>query len=325
MVQVTIRTRHDEFENDTSWALVTMRKPSEAQTVLTEADQLPAPLSVATYNKSRAASSTGQMGKVKTLAASKKADQEATHSGENAHMQVRSHLVGRSNLKFSPVYGKFNTHVMSWWFMCDLAKKLLVNVVFAIGQDAENSLWKFHVFLIIGAYIIMHAVFNPSPGRTSNLFEMSASVMILIILYTSSIGDFKQENTLQGILGVLLGLMIFMLGCVKAWSDKIRLVGAMHQCLVCVSIATATRVTQRGQKDVQEASGERHSRHSGELNEMTQPAEAAEQHTVPLREEVTTMRATDSLDEEASEEHTATRHTYAPDEFESILPQSEMR
>jgi hypothetical protein len=290
MLQATIRKRVDESGNDTSWALVTMRKPAEAQKVIAEADNL-VPLTVALYDILQAGQSTGDMPKVKRLAASKQEGRESKQLDENAQIQIRTHLVGRSGLRFSPVYGKFNANVMSWWFAVDLTKKLLVNVVFAIGQDKEHSMWKFHVFLIIGASIVMHTVYNPSPGRTSNLFEMSASIMILIVLYTSSISDFRQENTLQAILAFLLGLMVLLVGCVKAWSDKARIMDFMSRCLVCMAAATNV-VQQQRAAGMNPARGEKARRESAELNETDGGAAA---------------------DLEVAEEHQG-------DEFESILP-----
>ena len=49
--------------------------------------------------------------------------------------------------------------VKSWWFVVDLGKKLFVNVAFAVGENTPGSLWKLHIFLAIGACIVLHTVF----------------------------------------------------------------------------------------------------------------------------------------------------------------------
>lgn len=141
-------------------------------------------------------------------------DLEANKSVDgNAAKVVRNHFLQQKQNKFTPFYGEYNEGVRNWWFMVDLLKKLLISLAFTFGENMPESLWKPYVFFIIGAYVVLHSVFDPCPTLATNFFESFTSICVMLMLYMTSIPEFKDN--LQNLLAALLITIVVMLGCVK--------------------------------------------------------------------------------------------------------------
>ena len=115
-----------------------------------------------------------------------------------ANQAARKHLMEQSELMFSPMYTSVKEDVMHWWFFVDIAKKGLVSLLVAVGENDPNSQWKGYIFLVISAFVVIHGSVDPSPNRTSDCFELSTSVLVLLILYLSV--SHARKDSLESLL-----------------------------------------------------------------------------------------------------------------------------
>jgi hypothetical protein len=126
-------------------------------------------------------------------------------AAEKASQIARATLLEQKDLLFSPIYGKVNEDVMRWWFAVDLAKKFLVSVAVAFGENGLSD-HKSEVFLIIGTYVVLYSTYSPSPSPTENFFEMTSSVCIMVMIYWSSVSELKDR--LQNVLATMMVVLV---------------------------------------------------------------------------------------------------------------------
>jgi hypothetical protein len=199
VVNVTVRHRIANGAN-TSWALVTMETAEGAEAALAAPFVMAGTneLIVTRYDRKVAKISRGGMALIKEKAdlatgmmLSRDYDNKIRERAASL-MTARSHVLHKSNLRFSPMYGTYSEGVMSWWFMADIVKRFTLLLFFTVGEDDEDSHWKTQVFILMGVYVILEGVHNPFPTMRSDFFEATTCVIIMVVLHTSSISDLEE-------------------------------------------------------------------------------------------------------------------------------------
>jgi hypothetical protein len=202
---------------NTSWALITMATPDGAEAALAAPSVMAGnkKLMVSQYDEKiakvahRRDRARGRISRTR-IDSGKRLSQDYENSRkkqDTAHVAARAHLLQQEHLLFSPMYGNYAEHVLSWWFFSDILKKLSVSVTYAIcGNNADSSPWKFMVFLFLGMYVVVQCVCSPNLTRKGEFFEMMSCILVMVVLYSSSLH--QLGGTLKAILGVLMALMV---------------------------------------------------------------------------------------------------------------------
>jgi hypothetical protein len=98
---------------------------------------------------------------------------------------VRDQCYGE--LRYSLLSRKYERQYANIWFVYELFRKLLINVLFLLGQNSGVEFqWKLWVFLVLALSILLNVVLQPYYHAMDNRQEAIALTGLLLILYVAS-------------------------------------------------------------------------------------------------------------------------------------------
>jgi hypothetical protein len=93
-----------------------------------------------------------------------------------------------SELRYSVLSTKYSKpYAAVWFFYGDLLRKLVINVLFLIGQNSGvHFQWKLWVFMVLAGSVLLNVVLQPHYHAMDNRQEAIALTGLLLILYVAS-------------------------------------------------------------------------------------------------------------------------------------------
>jgi hypothetical protein len=132
-------------------------------------------------------------------------------------------------VKFDPLscfYGYTSHEHSSWWFLVELLRKMVVNLVYLRGVDSCDKFpWQECLIVFLIFYALLHNYEMPYHTRLGNFLEMFSTMFIVMVLHaaTSSDGGLdSDESYLSGYVRALFVLVLLALMGVLFMVIKLR-------------------------------------------------------------------------------------------------------
>ena len=137
-------------------------------------------------------------------------------------------------VKFDPLscfYGYTSHEHSSWWFLVELLRKMVVNLVYLRGVDSCDKFpWQECLIVFLIFHALLHNFEMPYRTRLGNFLEMFSTMFIVMVLHAATSADGgldSDQNYLSGYVRalfvlVLLALMgaLFMIIKLRDYWDK---------------------------------------------------------------------------------------------------------
>ena len=112
-------------------------------------------------------------------------------------------------MRFSLLSNKYRSGINSWWFAWELLRKVIINVLFVLGQNKSyNFGWKLFVFIVLVGSMMLNMCVQPYYSKNDDRLEAIALSALLLVLYVANSLDSLEMAWVQWMIFVSLCLVI---------------------------------------------------------------------------------------------------------------------
>jgi hypothetical protein len=114
-------------------------------------------------------------------------------------------------VKFDPLscFFGYATDRSSWWFLVELLRKMVVNLVYLRGVDScDNFPWQELLIVCLIFYALLHSYEMPFHTKIGNFLEMFSTMFIVMVLHAATSSDPSGKSYLSSYIRALFVLLL---------------------------------------------------------------------------------------------------------------------